>query len=70
MRLIPLSLCKASTAAVKAWGCWDSKAAPEILELTVKRHTTARTVSTRRTAAALRFKWSLFPTLLEPCWVE
>ena len=61
VRLTPLSLCEASTAAIKAWDCWDSKSAPEILALTVKRHTTARTVSTRRTAAALRFNWYSLP---------
>ena len=31
MRLTPLSLCEASTAAIKALGCWDSKSAPEAL---------------------------------------
>jgi len=61
VRLTPLSLCEASTAAVKAWGCWDSESAPEILALTVKRHTTARTVSTRRTAAVLRLNWYSLP---------
>ena len=55
MRLTPVSLCEASTAATKAWDSWDSKSAPEILALTFKRHTTARTVSTRRTAVTLRF---------------
>lgn len=61
MRLTPLSLCEAWTAAIKAWGCWDSKSAPEILALTFKRHTTARTVSTPRTAATLRFNLCSLP---------
>lgn len=58
VRLTPLSPCEASTVAVKAWGCGDSKSAPEILALTFKRHTTARMASTRRTTATLRFNWS------------
>jgi hypothetical protein len=58
VRLTRLSLCEASTAAIKPWGCWDSKSAPEILALTFKRHAIARMANTWRTAAALRFNWS------------
>jgi hypothetical protein len=61
VRLTPLSLCEASTAAIKPWGCWDSKSAPEILALTFKRHAIARVVNTWRTAAALRFNWCSLP---------
>ena len=58
VRLTPLSPCEALTVAIKAWGCGDSKSAPEILALRFKRHTAARMASTRRTAATLRFNWS------------